>query len=621
MRWKYFVPGLAVLLILFLLDLLFLDAFLKRSLIAAGEYAFEAKVEIADLSVRFRDLSLDIQGIRVADKTRPMTNLFQMDAIRFEMEPIPLLSKKTVINEMVLEGLRWGTVRERSGALSPSRLRSIKRRKLLGPGGIVARLSERLEAVAAEELASLPAWKTVQALAREAQRPTLKGLVKAADLQIFDRMVALVAEGRKKIVRYQEDLEALDVQEKIQAVAAATSAVQNLRIETPQDAVEAQKKIAALQLSLENLRDLAEQLSQLEARAQADFEDPEALLRRINQWKERDLRALAKNLELPVFGFSQLTEALIGPAWARSLQRLLLVIQLARARMPSRAAGAKKIVRDRRQGLDVAFPGSRVPPDFLIRRIRVTGSTGGPGKRNEAFDFFGEARNLTSDPRRLGLPMLATLAGSQGGKRFSAAITLDHTQAVARDVFLVRLQGLAASGLNLPASDYLPSFQKGTVDIANQLTIVDSRLEASLEASLQGLDAPGPSTSAPGVSRLVQTLWSGIGSLKASGRVAGTPESLKFELATNADKVLSRRMQAILGENLVQLQAQLRSEINRVAAPAQTETLRQEAAMRNEVLSMIASRQQAVRKQIQAAENAIRKQQGTGLPKFPFSLP
>ena len=65
-----------------------------------------------------RNSSLRLSGLEVADKSEPMKNLFQFDDAVFDTKALPLLEKRVVIDQASLTGLKFGTPRTTSGALS-----------------------------------------------------------------------------------------------------------------------------------------------------------------------------------------------------------------------------------------------------------------------------------------------------------------------------------------------------------------------------------------------------------------------------------------------------------------------------------------------------------------------
>ena len=103
----------------------FANPLLERAMELGLEAAFEAKSDVDRLRISLIDFSINIDKITVANRDRPMTNLFQMGkkepgskyGIRIKLKPEAVLRGKIYIEEISANELRFGTARTVSGAL------------------------------------------------------------------------------------------------------------------------------------------------------------------------------------------------------------------------------------------------------------------------------------------------------------------------------------------------------------------------------------------------------------------------------------------------------------------------------------------------------------------------
>jgi len=105
-RFSFIVPAVIIIALIFAFFVLLFDGYLKKGLIAAGETAFGAKVEIASVKTSFKNFSVRISGIKIGDKDAEFKNLADIDAVSFNARFIPLLSKKFIIDEMSVRGFK-----------------------------------------------------------------------------------------------------------------------------------------------------------------------------------------------------------------------------------------------------------------------------------------------------------------------------------------------------------------------------------------------------------------------------------------------------------------------------------------------------------------------------------
>src|SRR5687768_14175737 len=116
-RWGAVIPLLILFGLLAIFILFFLDSCAKWAIQKGGESIFGARVDIASVDVRVGKSALILRGVAVADKTSPMTNLFEFSESAFDFETLPFFEKKIIIDQASLAGLRVGTPRKTSGAL------------------------------------------------------------------------------------------------------------------------------------------------------------------------------------------------------------------------------------------------------------------------------------------------------------------------------------------------------------------------------------------------------------------------------------------------------------------------------------------------------------------------
>ena len=106
----------------------FANPLLEKAMEMGLEAIFEAKSDVDRLRLSLFRFSIDIDGITVANRDKPMTNLFQMGKTRIKLLPQAVLRGKVYIEEVRADTIRFGTERKVSGAL-PNRPPKAKKEK------------------------------------------------------------------------------------------------------------------------------------------------------------------------------------------------------------------------------------------------------------------------------------------------------------------------------------------------------------------------------------------------------------------------------------------------------------------------------------------------------------
>jgi uncharacterized protein (TIGR03545 family) len=112
-RWKAVGPLLGLLIILALLLWIFAEPLAKDTTEEASTELLGTQVDVAKLDLFPRDAAVDLRGLQIANPFVLSRNLIEADEIRLKLNPTALAEKKIVIENLSLQGMRFGTEREK----------------------------------------------------------------------------------------------------------------------------------------------------------------------------------------------------------------------------------------------------------------------------------------------------------------------------------------------------------------------------------------------------------------------------------------------------------------------------------------------------------------------------
>ena len=95
----------------------FANPLLERAMEKGLEAIFEARADVDNFRLNIFRFSIRISGITVANRDKPMTNLFEMGRTVISLNSAAVLRGKVYINEVSAASIRFGTPRTFSGAL------------------------------------------------------------------------------------------------------------------------------------------------------------------------------------------------------------------------------------------------------------------------------------------------------------------------------------------------------------------------------------------------------------------------------------------------------------------------------------------------------------------------
>ncbi|MCL2410379.1 MAG: hypothetical protein FWC97_01930 [Treponema sp.] len=97
--------------------IIFANPLLGRAMEMGLESVFEARADVNNFRFSLIDFEVSMTGITVANRDRPMTNLFDMGRTVISLRPEAVLRGKIYIEEIRADTIRFGTPRTVSGAL------------------------------------------------------------------------------------------------------------------------------------------------------------------------------------------------------------------------------------------------------------------------------------------------------------------------------------------------------------------------------------------------------------------------------------------------------------------------------------------------------------------------
>ncbi|MCM2304371.1 MAG: TIGR03545 family protein [Elusimicrobia bacterium] len=517
MSWVKKGPVLGTLgavLLLWAFVFFFFDPLLKRGLIAGGEAAAGAKVEIGSVRSKWLKGTLEIKGVAVADRDEPMKNLVELSRIAFSLDTSAAVRGKGVVREAALEGLRLGTARKTSGAIRnpppPSALTAAIRRRI-APAASAA-IEVKANAVGEVDAAKLQGLKKLDE-------------AKAKAKEIEDRWKGK-AEEAKAI-----ETEAKDIADSLKSIGG------NDVFKKAAAAADAQKRIKALIARVDAQK----------AQAQKDIAEAQSLMKEADDLRKQDLNGLLAAAGLPTLDSQDLAKRLLGAQTASRLATAMKWMRLAREKAAARKA-ANPPPPERRAGVNVEFPRAHAYPQYLLENAKITGTL--DGVTGGALDIHGILNGATSNPKLYGKPATLTLAGKSAS---GPAVTLGGRLDQQNDPVGVTVDfsgsGFSLAGTSLGDGEVGGALAAGTAKVKGRLASTGDEWtgEVLVEASGVVLEPKVSLTGTAGA--LVSDALKSLTSFNVRIGISGREDDLKLAFSSNAGEVVAAAMRkAVSGQ-------------------------------------------------------------------------
>ena len=555
-RWRAIGPLLLFTLVGAALWVLFADRIARASAEKIGTAIVGAKVEIQALHIDLTNGDVTVRGLTVASPHEALKNVLQADELVADIDVLPLLEKKVVIDKLAANGLRFGTPRATDGRV---------------PGDPSASVSGRVMGEARD-------W------AQRFQVPALQLATGKVDVGTLDpRRLSAIPAAQALSVRvdssrraWQTGVDSLRVGP---TVDSATATLARLKTARATD-------LAALndaRRAIDQLKQARNRVTTLERGVTSGLTSLRAGVVGLDSAKQRDYAFARGLLKLPTLDAPQIGLALFAPTAVAQFQRALYWTQLAKAHMPPgllpRADAGPP--RRRRAGSTVRFPRERALPGFLLRTAELSfqlDATAPEPKR-----YTGRLTGLTSDPAVYGRPTLFEASAPA----VTAGAMLDHVHATARDTAGATVQGVRLPLLQLPSLPIKLDPGQGTAQLGFALRGDTIRARWAIRSThVQWSRDSAPERSA-GVDLVWRTL-SAISDLQVDAGVTGTLAQPRLSVRSNLDAAIAARLRAMLGEAAAAAERRLRAEVDRQVDPAIAPVRARVTALQTDVTQRLA---------------------------------
>ncbi len=574
-RWTAIVPLSLLLLLLVVLWLLYVDRFVQHTVEDYGADLVGARVDVERADLRLGEGRVSLSGLAVANPDSPMRNLLEAREVVADIRMQPLLTKKLVVQEIAIRGLRFGTERSTSGALDPPNPSS---------GRLMREIAEWREALRIPplNLGSLGKVINVAGIAADSLE----------SIRLARATLAFADSARRE---WESRLVALNPAPTIDTARVLIDRLQSanpLRLGVTGTA----QLITSSRQVLTGMTQLRSGLAQLDSSVQSGLQTLGGTVRQFDAARDRDYRYARSLLRLPSFEAPDLSLAIFGEAAAARLTSVLYWFRRAEdvlppGLQPRRFLGPK---RARRPGTTVTFPKPGEYPRFLLEQAEFDFSLEGAGAA--AGNYVGSLAGVTTAPALYGRPMVATVAKS-GGPASVGNVTVravvDHTGSVVRDSLRAVIERIQLPVLTLPRIGVQLALGQGT----NQLSLQREagRLSGhwmwkSDEISWTRLTT-GDSLVVQGVEpRIRDLLWRTVSSVRTADidiGISGSVSRPELDIRSNVGREIVQSFRAELGREIARAEREVRAEVDRLVAPRVAEVRQRVANIEGDIAQRI----------------------------------
>jgi uncharacterized protein (TIGR03545 family) len=578
-RWRYVLPRLAILAIVYSAVRWGLDPALKYALVAGGEAALGAKVEVAALTTSLIDGEIAVDGLAAANPKKPMRNLAQAERVRLELDAGALLRKRVVVKNGLVRGFKFDSKRTTSGALEVSPEDADAGPSMLDP------------AVAAASDAAVAWLDNLQGRFHEDLESKL------ATPRVVEELEARWKDQYAALKRRADEL---------QAKAKQMEADFN---EAKRNPLRSAALLAALSTQLAATRsELVATLSEIESLPKQAKADRAA----VDAARKQDQEFLKSTLTVAKTDGGQMTQYLLGETAHGYITETVGWVQYARSWIPE----TKMKRPERARGTNVLFVDRRLP-SCLIERVTLTGDARLGG---QPLELTGLLTDATTEPELHDRPLqLHVIAGGAVGG--DLLVTVDRRGDAERDTLKLDVPHLAVSERTLGKADTLAvTVAPGEAAITADLVLEGDQLSGTIHVrQASTLAAQTPKLRDDRIATMLGESLRGVDRLEATIELSGTVRKPRWEIDSNVGPQLADGIRGAARKYLTERRDRL---VAQVQAKADEQLAKLEAAKQEAQTELMAKlgEHRATIEQVAAVMGGSAPLDPTAIPKIGSAL-
>jgi len=531
------------LLTLVVVAYLLANSIIKTVLTSELEQVTGAEVNIDSVSLRLMPVSVNLSGVQLTDPAKPEFNSISFSNAYARVDPWPALKGYYVVEELEVSELAYGSKRTKPGK--------------------VYRVPPANDN--ALDLASL----------LQVEIPTADAILARANLQTLQQGAALKQLAEQQKQKFTELRQQLPTAEQLAEFQANVKALTESRISDASELAAKTQQFNALQQQLRAERDKLRDLQQSLLQSRDSLSSAVTALRSA---ADQDWQQLQQLANIQQGGLAPIFQILLGDVWAREIQKLEALYQLAKPYLQQDGEPAPAKPLDPNQPY----------PDFWVKQARVHLLLAGTESTIQMQDITTQHQLINNVVTRFsldvaGLPKLNTFKLNGDFAILEQMITNLSWQ----------LDGMALENLTLGREQTALTLLAGLFSANGSLQLTDDQLKQQAKVLLKNanFDKTG--------NRYLDQL---VGLLNQQGQIPldvlaeGLISNPQVTIRSSLDRMLG---DALLGEarqKIAQLQTQLRSELDN--------RLQQQLAGQQEWLSLL-QQQETNSKAIEAKLEAL----------------
>jgi uncharacterized protein (TIGR03545 family) len=533
-RWQ----GLVVFAVLFLLIWgflsFYLDGLIKKGLEEEGSKILQTQIEVESVGTSLPSQSAGLKSLAIANADNLMENMVEISSVAFSVDAMKAISRKVVIDEMTVEGIRLNQKRKSPAkAYRPPGASGNKKASEKKDGGKdPLAFGKILSPKSPEEILKSENLETLQAVEKAKQE-----------------IAALKVKWEKRLETELSTKALEDVQKKIEVLTSKTKGTADIA-----GIATAVQDLKAVQETIEGNLD---KVKNFKKEMQADTKRAQQLIAELKDMPQKDFERLKKKYSLDLKGGSNILASLLGPEIKEKIDMFWKYYEMVSPYLNKGSDGKppeEETEYVRGKGVFVKFREQTPFPDFLIRHAKLS---------LDLLDtkIAGDLNDFSDNQRAYGKPAVMNFSSDQDEKFDSFLLTakLDRTQSIADDSIDLNVKSLKLNDLKAGEG---AGIEKGFANIKSNFKIENEKnMSGVIQADLGGLVLKLPKQEGNEIFKAVADSLAATDKFYLKIAIDGSRENYDVKIDSDLDQIISKAIKGAVTGKAKEFEKSLKSSI------------------------------------------------------------
>lgn len=551
MRWKGILfIGVFIALVMVIM-ILFSNTWIENKIEDTGTLLNHARVDIDDLEFSLTDLFIRWNRLQITDPRNTMRNRIETGKCEFDLEFLPLLSKKVSIESFTITDIRTNTARSEDGAIEDDE-------KLRVPS-FIQETTNYLE----DEVSSVanPRFSLLK------KKTNVDSIMKILDFQSTTKILNLQNDIETKYAFWEKTLSELKIENDLKNVESQIKSIDINNIKTADQYYAAAKKVDNI---YETIKSTSINLKGIEKNLSTDLKNIKDRALQVDDWVKEDYSRALSLAKIPEINAENISKMIFGERMVNQITTYLDYISTARKYSSgSDSDKPEKESPPRLEGQDIYFYNKNARPDFWIRKLNLTGQT------ENNISLSGLVNNIVSDQRQIGKTTEINLEGKNDhGVKLALAGAFDYLSEVPKENIALQYSGFSLADYQISKSRLLPNkIESGKGNIKSKVALKGDQIigEISFVGEKLKFNMGGLIGELNDIEKIIQSVIKSISTVDVSAKVNGTSDNLQFAINSNLDNLLMDKIGTIVNERFVKIKKEITQRVDSEIGKYKTE--------------------------------------------------